>query len=443
MKYLILLLCFVLIQPLYARKVEKEKILKVVKTVLKEKGKDSQKVKELIPLGLKSDTTIYVAALKDSGFIIISADYSAPPVLGNTFYGEYNPEVMPPGLLYLIEKYQYSIGVLRDQKIGPTDVIEKMWNEFLQDDGSSSMKSGKIVSTSTVSSMTKTEWGQSNGYNMYCPDGCLAGCTAVAMAQILYYWNISVAPTGSHTFDGQTANFGNTQYCWRNMAQLISNSANALLIFHAGVSCNTTYGSGGSYSGTVRATTGFNNYWGMNASYYLRFLTFNWEDRMIAELVAGRPILYGGGRFEGFDYIGHNWVIDGYDPDQGFWCNWGWEGYNNGYFNLGNFDPPGNAGPYNDTEDAIFGIYPDNIYNPGIITGPSTLTSTGATYTISDPPSCAAVSWIFSSNIESYYGGDDYIALRATESGTGWIEAFYDDCGNVVELPRIYVTLSY
>ena len=48
-----------------------------------------------------------------------------------------------------------------------------------------------------------------------------------------------MAPTGSNTYDGQTANFGGTTYCWINMSQSSANSYNSLLIYHAGVSCNT------------------------------------------------------------------------------------------------------------------------------------------------------------------------------------------------------------
>jgi hypothetical protein len=61
------------------------------------------------------------------------------------------------------------------------------------------------------------------------------------------------------------------------------------------------------------------------------------EAELLAELQAGRPVLAGGATI---DNAGHQFVIDGVRQQDGllyFHFNWGWDGYDNGYFLL-NFD---------------------------------------------------------------------------------------------------------
>jgi len=54
-----------------------------------------------------------------------------------------------------------------------------------------------------------------------------------------------------------------------------------------------------------------------------------WEDMLIAELEAGRPMLYSGtSPSDG----GHAFVCDGYDGNGYFHFNWGWKGYCDSYF---------------------------------------------------------------------------------------------------------------
>jgi hypothetical protein len=438
MKYLfICLFILCLIQPSFGKKVDEKDVLKVVEKVLKNENKDFKKIDELIPSGLENDTTIYIAKLKDGGFIIVSADDAAPPYLGGCTLGEYNPKAMPPGLLYLIEKYKYVIKSIQEDNIHATDKIKSKWKYYL-DDEEPNLKSVSTITTNSYNfPLIKTHWDQS--YNSYCPTGCPAGCEAIAMAQILYYWSISVDPTGSNTYDGQTANFGGTTYCWVNMALSTANSSNELLIYHAGVSCNTDYETERSGATLGDTEDAYETFWGMNADLQSRFWHLStWEDDLKEQLDNGVPVHYRGTNFWG--NAGHAWVIDGYNESDQFHCNWGWGlGYDSDY-NLGDFYLAGNNLNY--SEQAIFDLFPQNYFNPGNISGPATLGSTSATYSITNPASYAYLSWTYSSNIQSVYGGNDWIALRATSSGTGWIEASYNFSGYEIPVSRIYVTLT-
>jgi hypothetical protein len=96
------------------------------------------------------------------------------------------------------------------------------------------------------------------------------------------------------------------------------------------------------------------------------------------ELDLERPILYSAGGAEiGDDWVyGHSWVIDGYNEDDEFYCNWGWYGQHNGPFSLGNFTDLEGDG-LNQIESAIFNVVP---VNP---TGVATPQLASATFTYS------------------------------------------------------------
>jgi hypothetical protein len=67
------------------------------------------------------------------------------------------------------------------------------------------------------------------------------------------------------------------------------------------------------------------------------------------------------------------------------------------------------------------------------ISGPSNLCSSGGEFRVTNVPSGKYVSWSFSSNIQSYYGGNNWIAIRAIGNGEGWVEATINNtgCGNI------------
>jgi hypothetical protein len=431
-----------ILSPVYAKKVDEKDVLKVIEKALKKENKQSEKLEKLIPMGLENDTLIYIAKFQDEGFLIISGDNAAPPVLGKTFRGEFDPEKMPGGLLYLMERYKVEISAMRKKGKEPTDEIRRKWDEYLQASSSSAiLKSNSAIQS--VSPLIGTEWNQDGNFAMYCPSGCLAGCTAVAMAQILYKWKYDVDQTGSNTHDGQTADFGNEYYYWINMSNYYASSYNAKLIYHAGVSCNTNYSTSGSQSLPGNAADGFKNYWGMSSNtdvkWRIWYSTSTWRSMLLDELDNGRPILYSGGNIS-FD--GHSWVIEGYNSADEFYCNWGWGGDYNNYYSLGDFDPDDyydELGPYNQIESAIVDIYPATTVCSSI-SGPSTLTSSLAEYTIDNIADYVNATWQCSSNIASYYGTSHMIVLHATGAGAGWIQASYNINGTTVTSPKKYVT---
>ena len=74
------------------------------------------------------------------------------------------------------------------------------------------------------------------------------------------------------------------------------------------------------------------------------------------DLDSNKPIIYVGYSNDG----GHAWNIDGYDGDY-FHCNWGWGGYQNGYFLLSALNG------FNSGQGAIINIEPQSLAAPNLV----------------------------------------------------------------------------
>ncbi|MFV0267367.1 MAG: C10 family peptidase, partial [Draconibacterium sp.] len=96
-----------------------------------------------------------------------------------------------------------------------------------------------------------TEWGQGSPFNISCPDDpssgnkCLVGCTAVALGQILNYWNCRVFPDGANSYtplgfsSPLSVNFYDQDYDWDAISSDVY--ARADLLYHCGVAIEVDY----------------------------------------------------------------------------------------------------------------------------------------------------------------------------------------------------------
>lgn len=79
------------------------------------------------------------------------------------------------------------------------------------------------------------------------------------------------------------------------------------------------------------------------------YTTEEWEAILHEELDNGRPVFYSGVNTDGG---GHQFLCDGYDTDGKFHINWGWNGNDDGYFDL-------SAITYCENQDIIYNLKPD------------------------------------------------------------------------------------
>ncbi len=117
-------------------------------------------ISEIVFLGLNNDTSIYVFKFAEKGFVIVSGYYAAPPVLGQCYTDVFDTIRMPPGLLFLLDKYQYEMSKIKEVKLKPIKEIENKWNEIL----SGEINSSKSYTVGTY--MVQTTWGQGYGYDL-------------------------------------------------------------------------------------------------------------------------------------------------------------------------------------------------------------------------------------------------------------------------------------
>jgi len=312
--------------------------------------------------------TFYVFNFSAGGFIIVSADDAAIPVLGYSENGTYNENTLPVQMTDWLEDYSAEIKYIIDQKIDNTQTLIE-WSKIL----STSIP----AITKVVTPLCLTSWNQDCYYNQLCPTATggpcnkvYAGCVATAMAQIMKKWNWPATGTGSHSYTHATygtlsANFGTTTYNWANMpANLVSGSttaqktAVATLIYHCGVSVDMDYDPSGSGAYSQIVPNALINYFGYKNTaqdvYLADYTTTNWRNLLKAELDAGRPIQYSGSTGS----MGHAFVCDGYNASNQFHFNWGWSGYDDGYFAIGALNPTGYQ--FNTDNMAIIGIEPQN-----------------------------------------------------------------------------------
>jgi hypothetical protein len=334
--------------------------------IINNKVNQDLRIVEILPISEKKIDLGHIVNFNDNSYVIVSGDYSIPPILGYSQNNQFSFDKAPPGLLYLLERYKAEINYSRVHRLEATSKTSELWNKYL---GVPKLQ-GSLKSA--VLPMITTEWSQWSSFNYYCPydagEGykCPAGCTAIALAQILNYWNCKVEAEGSHSYSSDygtlTVNFGNSTYDWADMGADSWDYENAWLIYSAGVSIDTDYEPDGSTSTPGKAEDALKDYWGFKNSLDLRWRIWHlttWKNDLKDDLDDGNPLLYSGGSLGG----GHSWVIDGYNSSDQFHCNWGW-GDDDGYFSLGGFNPGGNN--FNEIESAIFYAVPERTAGVGV-----------------------------------------------------------------------------
>jgi hypothetical protein len=300
----------------------------------------------------------YFLNLPDNkGYIVISGYDQVEPILAYSFANPYDESIKkPPAYIDWMETYYDEIRFVIENNLRADIQVESRW-ELYRDDSKRIFNPG----IKTVEPLITTKWGQGEYYNAMCPpdpDGSgghtVAGCVAIAMAQIMKYHNWPVTGTGSHaynhnTYGVQSASFGLVPYNWANMPDTLNdhNHSVATLIYHCGVSVEMDYGTGGSTAWHKHAKDAFNDYFMYDgAKRHLRssFSDSKWANMIKDDLDKALPVGYRGLR--NHTSGGHMWVIDGYQGSDHFHMNWGWHGNDDGYYYLHSLNPGGDNYQY-------------------------------------------------------------------------------------------------
>ncbi len=320
------------------------------------------KVADVRSLEREGCPLIWLIRAENGGFVLISGDDAALPILGYDLQSQFNYPIDSPAVAAWIEALLDELWEIRTKNLDNSETKAE-WDTLLE-----STLPDRSQSRS-VAPLITTQWDQGVPYNILCPEDAegpgghvWAGCTAVAMAQVMRYWACPLQGSGSHSYYAGSygvlsANFGQTTYNWSNMPDTCpaGNMDIPLLLYHCGVSTNMQYspvGSGASLGNAANALSQYFSYAPCTYTQRMHYSQNDWNTMLRANLDAGRPIVYAARS----NTSGHAFNLDGYQNDDYFHFNWGWGGECNGYFYLDNLNPGTHS--YNNDHEAILNIHP-------------------------------------------------------------------------------------
>ena len=135
------------------------------------------------------EAAFYVFSMRPKGFVIVSADDRAMPILGYSTEGAFSDD-LPEGVESFFRNYRAGFSQIMENNEPRTEEAIRDWERLAA--------TGRVNDTRItreVPQMLTSIWNQSALYNDMCPVDSLgpnnhvyAGCVATAMAQIMYFW---------------------------------------------------------------------------------------------------------------------------------------------------------------------------------------------------------------------------------------------------------------
>jgi Leucine-rich repeat (LRR) protein len=310
------------------------------------KGTDQSDIKQVYASADTTRNKLYGYTVKSGGYIFAIDTDTSVIIPAYSLNGTFNPSEASPALRAFLSAYESS--------------------EITFSSKTPSLAKGSV---SPLLEIEGINWNQLGVYNESCPwdatanKHALAGCVAVAMGQIMRYHKYPAKGMGTYSYTHPvygvlSADFGNTTYNWNNMpgALTTANSDVATLLYHAGVSVDMHYTpseSGASSSKVAPALLKHFRY--PNPTYVdpdnFAYGTNEYQVILREELNNSRPFYY-----EVTGDPSHAVVCDGYN-DEYFHINFGWSGFDNGYFLMSDIKPAGGH-IFGFKGNAVIGISP-------------------------------------------------------------------------------------
>ena len=280
-----------------------------------------------IPTSTRNHTSGYSIFQGENGkgFVLVCNQ----SIIGYSTENAHDNSSIPTALEYMLEIYSKTA----TRGTGSNDYPE----EFV------------VRNTKEIPYMITTKWNQGNPYNKMCPaiDGvnCVAGCGAVAVAQILNYFRLPFETQAidlNHHDEGfpELEILPPTTFDWANMldeyigGQYSEEEANAVakLMRYCGQSMQTNYGIRDSYSWIYHSLeqNPFVRFFGFDDYFVQQCSSDDNNDESIIDTIdktleKGIPFMTNGSNE-------HFFIIDGRDADGLYHINWGWGGSKDGYY---------------------------------------------------------------------------------------------------------------
>ena len=338
-------------------------------------AKNVTDVQHVYTLNSEDGTPYLYVFNHENGYVVVAADDRAYPILGYDESIPFDINNIPDGLRYYLGYYGRQIQYAIDNELVADEEVAEQWKLLREE--------GVIMKTrmnKAVQPLLTTTWNQDWPYNYYAPacqsywtnNHCYAGCVATAMSQVMKFWNWPETGVGEHTYSTSsyggtlTANFGATTYNWSIMPNSLGSQANAaaqavaLLMYHCGIAVDMDYTPNGSGAHTEDVPAAVSEYFRYGACTYMdvrdAYSKAAWEDKLIAQLDRGFPMVYSGSDTDG----GHAFNCDGYNNNRYFHFNWGWSGSSNNYYQIDALNT--SNGSFNSYQRAVLEMVPDYVY---------------------------------------------------------------------------------
>ena len=299
------------------------------------------------------------------GFVVVAGDDKMGEVLAYSHEASIDMANLNPEARYLFDSYR------------------QVYEELGKNKGLTTRAETATKATDDVQPLLKSKWGQDYPYSKQMQ--YVTGCVATAVAQVMYYHKWPAQGKGQEsykvTFDNtvRSADFTKSHYDWDNMlpdynrrnVTTKQEDAVALLMNDVGIATNMQYTDRVSGTQSYMAERALRNYFDYDAALVTRF--DEGEDNFIEivkkELRNGFPLYISGDSKTGG---GHAWVCDGFDKEDRFHMNFGWNGQANGYYSLATLDVKSTGSEFNGAQHSfnkrihVIAIHPNKPNTPKI-----------------------------------------------------------------------------
>ena len=343
MKYRLLLSVFLFsfASYLWADSVDRQQAEALAREFLNQKGASGTLIAAATPMqkarakGMKSPDYYHIFNIGDQeGFVIVSGDDRTAPVLGYSDKGRFDADQLPDNIKAWLDGYAEQISSL----------------------SSNGIPVRALPSHKKIQPLIKAEWGQNEPYNNDCPSGCVTGCVATAMGQIMYHYKwperttkeipAYTTETNEYPMEAQPL----TTFDWKKMQDKYSGEdtgpkvdAVSSLMLCIGKAVQMDYDASSSGAITSMIAFALKEYFDYSPNVRevqrRHYTIADWDALIYNEIAEGRPVLYGGQSSVG----GHQFICDGYAGDGLYHINWGWDGWLNGDFLLSVVNPNGSG----------------------------------------------------------------------------------------------------
>ena len=349
----------------YADNVDFNTALSIARTYVNVSKKAAQNVKTRATATATQQPYYVFNDDAGKGFVVVAGDDKMGKVLAYSKEASIDMANLNPEARYLFDSYR------------------QVYEELGKNKTLTTRAGAATKAADAVQPLLKSKWGQDYPYSKLTQ--YVTGCVATAVAQVMYYHKWPAQGKGQEsykvTFDNtvRSADFTKSHYDWDNMlpdynrrnVTTKQEDAVALLMNDVGIATNMQYTDRASSTQSYMAERALRNYFDYDASMVTRANegVDNFIEIVKKELRNGFPLYISGDSRSGG---GHAWVCDGFDKEDMFHMNFGWNGQANGYYSLATLSVTSTGSEFNGAQHSfnrglhVIAIHPNKPNTPKI-----------------------------------------------------------------------------